>query len=138
MGSNDRARKGQFVKIDDWVMNSFSWQQLSAQARALFLEIKKRHNGFNNGKIGLGVREAGPSINVHFKTVGKYFIELQKKGFIVAKHAPTFHTGKGKRSTEWEITDEPVPPDKHSRKLFMEWKSEKNDFPVARCNSHLN
>lgn len=132
MAANDRNKRSKFVQIDHWVMNCEAWKKLSPDARSLFLELKKRYNGYNNGEIGFGVREAGKSINRNFKTVGKYLRELQKKGFIVATYAATFSNSKGKRATEWEITDVPLPHTKQAKKLFMKWNSNNDDFPVAR------
>jgi len=45
-------------------MKTVAWQALTPNERCIYLEIKKRFNGSNNGEIGLGVREAADAIQV--------------------------------------------------------------------------
>jgi DNA-binding transcriptional regulator YhcF (GntR family) len=56
--------------------------------RALYIEIKRRFNGTNNGEIFLSYRDAARALNVHRNTVGSWFEELQERGFITLTTPP--------------------------------------------------
>ena len=48
--------------------------------RALYVELKRRFNGSNNGAIYLSHRDAAVALNVHRNTVGPMFRELERRG----------------------------------------------------------
>jgi len=52
------------VKLRFWLLNSPAWQSLPPAARALYIDIVKRYNGSNNGRIVMGVRDAAKLIGV--------------------------------------------------------------------------
>lgn len=67
----------------DMVLHCDEWKQLSSKAKILYLCVKAKHNGTNNGVIHLHYSEmatvrgfGSPS------TVAKAFAELVKKGWI--------------------------------------------------------
>lgn len=96
--------------INHWVMNTPAWKDLSANARAIYLEIMKRYNGSNNGRIGYSVRQGAQELNVSKGTASKAFKELASHGFIVAEQKGSFTykmdaNGNRKRlASEWRLT----------------------------------
>ncbi|MGH6820134.1 MAG: hypothetical protein ACREDU_04645, partial [Methylocella sp.] len=46
-----------FVKLPNFVLDSMAFCSLSALSQALLIHLVRRHNGNNNGLIGLGHRE---------------------------------------------------------------------------------
>ena len=59
MGRRNKKRGNiaPFIKLDMWVQNTLAWRDLGPVARALYIELRARYNGTNNGFIGLGARE---------------------------------------------------------------------------------
>ncbi len=77
------------------MLESERYQNLSMGARALIIEIQLKFNGCNNGKIGLGCREAARRLGVTKNTAHKYFEELKQAGFIAEEIAELFPEAVG-------------------------------------------
>ena len=96
-----RKRKSQerFVALPYNMLNSNAYIDLSNHAVRIFIELKKRFNGSNNGEIFLSLREAQKICNSGFDTVRKSihelitngFIEYKKKGLPRQRKASTFY-----------------------------------------------
>lgn len=70
-----------------------------------------RFNGSNNGRIGLGVREAAEAVSVaSTETVSRYFHDLQAVGFIVATRRSGFNLKAlaDRKATGWALTWLPI------------------------------
>src|SRR6516162_7111654 len=78
-----RTRKSErYVKLRYWLLDSIAWKSLPAAARALYLEIAKRYNGSNNGRIPYSVREAVKAVHISATTASRMLRILQDRGFI--------------------------------------------------------
>jgi len=99
-----------YVMIFHWLMEKEAWKDLSANARAIYLEINKRYNGSNNGRIGYSVRQAAKELRISKATASRAFHELVDHGFVVAEQKGSFNykmdaEGKRKRlASEWRLT----------------------------------
>jgi DNA-binding transcriptional MocR family regulator len=99
-----------YVMINHWVMDTAAWKDISANARAIYLEILKRYNGSNNGRIGYSVRQAAIELKISRTTASRAIKELVSHGFIVAEQKGSFNykmdaNGKRKRlASEWRLT----------------------------------
>ena len=62
-----------FVQLSEWLQASEAWATLRPGPRALYIELKRRYNGSNNGEIYLSHRDAAEALNVHRNTVGPWF-----------------------------------------------------------------
>jgi DNA-binding transcriptional MocR family regulator len=132
MSRKHRRNQPRFVQLFHWEMKNAAWRDLSATARALYVEIKARYHGTNNGMIGYSVRKAGEELNISKGTASRAFRELVCHGFIVAEQKGSFSykmdaEGKRKRlASEWRLTayDSDVARDYASRlptKEFTRW-----------------
>lgn len=74
--------EGRFVKLPHAVMNSPGYAATRPPARAVLLEIAKRYTGFNNGSIGLSIRDAHKACRISTGTVGRAIQELEDCGLI--------------------------------------------------------
>lgn len=111
--------KGQtFVMLRNDIIDSPAWQSLSSKSQALWLHIRRRYKGHNNGDIPLSCREAAIKLNVSKNTAGKAFQELQDKGFIKIGEFAGF-VNKHRRSTRWIMTDEEY----NGCKATNEWRA---------------
>lgn len=99
------------VRMDHWMLKCPAYRALKPGPRALLGELLLRFNGSNNGRIGLGVREAAEAVNVaSTETVSRYFHDLQAAGFIVATRRSGFNLKAlaDRKATEWALTWLPI------------------------------
>ena len=96
-----------FIKVDHALLDSAAWWSLSRGAEKLLLDIWRRHNGKNNGKIPYSQREIVRRFGCSPKTALKWLGELQRAGFLAQVKRGDFHqkTGIG-RATTWRLTME--------------------------------
>jgi hypothetical protein len=67
---HNKRGAGRFVQLPEWIMVTEAWATLPVGPRALYVELKRRYNGANNGDILLSHRDAAISLHVHRNTVG--------------------------------------------------------------------
>ena len=110
--------------LSHFLLKSEAWASLSPVERALYIEVAQRWNGFNNGKIGLGIREAGKAIDVKHTTAGEAFRVLQERGFLVLTRNSSFDQKRLAR--EWRVTAFPMGdyrnPTARSTNEFARWR----------------
>jgi hypothetical protein len=122
------------VRLYHYLLKSPAWQELSANARSIYIEISRRYagDGSNNGNIPYSVREAAASLRIGKSTAGRAIEELQKNGFIVMAKPGAFSL-KTRHATEWRLTEFPCDVTGQSAtKDFMRWSLQKqNSVPLA-------
>jgi DNA-binding transcriptional MocR family regulator len=120
------------VRIHRYMMKTAAWQNLSAVARALYVEVANRYFGSNNGQIAHSVRQAASALKVSKDTANRAFEELQKRGFIAVQRKTGFNLKERKgQATEWRLTEFPFGSDASGTKEFTRW-SPGDDFPVSK------
>ncbi len=118
-----------FFQMHQWLVMSEAWKAASVYERCLYMEIKQRYNGQNNGDIALSHREAMAALNCSNKPIAEAFRGLLEKGFIKAAVIGSFHwkaKAPGGRSTRWIITEVAVDQPERSlvpTKDFMQWRA---------------
>ena len=140
MGSKPYKSKkrgaGRHVQLSEWLQTSEAWATLSPGPRALYVELKRRYNGSNNGKIILSHRDAATALNVHRNTVGPWFTELQDRGFIHMAQAPHLGpSGIGKASI-WALEELPTTDMKPALKRFASWTQKQKPRTKNRTPRH--
>jgi hypothetical protein len=100
------TKPDRFLQLSHFLLASAAWRSLDPVARSLFVEVAQRYTGFNNGSIGLGVREAGVALHVKPETAGKAFKALQDRGFLVLQRESSFDQKRLAR--EWRLTIFPM------------------------------
>lgn len=116
-----RSKSPPFVMLPRFVTRSAAWRNLDPVGRALYLELRERFNGANNGMIGLGCREAAEAVNVGLGTASRSFKKLQDYGFVEIATPGKFMTN-GRRATEWLLTELPDDRTGHrAAKTFERW-----------------
>jgi hypothetical protein len=103
-------------------MDSPAWKSLPGNARALYIDIARRYNGSNNGRISYSVREA-VQLRISKSTAVCLLNILQARGFIIRTKRGAFSLKTTKDASEWQITefDSDHPP-AHATKDFMRWR----------------
>jgi hypothetical protein len=106
--------------------DSAAWRNLTANARAIYIEIGRRYAGpnSNNGRIPYSVREAAKALRVSQATACRALAELTAHGFIVPMMKGGFNL-KRRHATEWRLTEFPcdVTNALAGTKDFMKWQS---------------
>lgn len=109
-----------------------AWRTLKPGPRALYVELKRRFNGSNNGEIFLSHRDAAKAINVTKNTVGPYFDELESRGFILKVTGGYLGPDGCGKAAVWALDEERTADGKAAMKRFMTWKTQK---PVPKIDS---
>lgn len=124
IGHDGRSKlSAPFVMLPHYVMDSTAYRSLKPGPRALLLELIRRFNGFNNGRIGLGLREACASLSMtDQESVGRYFAALVERGFIVCTKDAGFNMKSpiDRTAREWRLTWEPA-EGLRPTKEFIDW-----------------
>lgn len=115
---------GAFVMLPNYLLDSPAWRALSTQARALYIELRRRYNGRNNGQIALSVRDGADLCRMNRDTVASSFKALESLGFVELATPGSF-SRKVRHAAEWRLTTDicdatgAVPS-----KAFMRWRPE--------------
>jgi hypothetical protein len=121
------------------MMGTPAWRALSAGAQALYPWLKLEWRGpqaNNNGSIELSVRQAGESMGCDKGTAGRYFHDLQAKGFVVVREEAALGMKGEATSPKLELTELPLPGQGVTpRRLYETW-SPGHDFPVKKAVVH--
>jgi len=84
------------------LLHSEAWRGLKGSAVKVWLEIRSRFNGRNNGKLFLSLDEGARLLGMGKQTVGSAFKELEAKGFLVKTKQGHWY---GRQASEWRATD---------------------------------
>ncbi|MEN5277434.1 hypothetical protein ABE527_10825 [Brucella sp. TWI432] len=118
-----RSNSSPYLQLHRWFLDCDAWRSLSVYARCLYIEIKRRYNGKNNGAISMSYREAEELVGCSNKPIPMAFRDLIERGFIKQERRGSF---KGTPfATTWVLTE--LPQDEPVRSLipskeFMSWK----------------
>lgn len=120
-GQNRKGRsknEGQFAKVTYAMLQSDAWRSLSGAAIKVYLELRTRFHGTNNGRLHLSLQSCADLLALSKSTAQRAYVELEEKGFIVKKRQGCFIGGCASEwaLTELKLNDEPATHDwKHWR-----------------------
>lgn len=89
--------------------------------RVLYIELKRRFKGSNNGAIYLSHRDATMALNVHRNTAGAWFRELEKRGFIRLTIEPHLGPSGIGEASVWALEELATQDGRMAGKTFMRW-----------------
>lgn len=121
-----RGGAGQHVQLPEWLQASEAWATMKPGPRALYVELKRRFNGTNNGAIYLSHRDAALALNLHRNTVGPMFQELERRGFICLSVAPHLGPSGIGQASVWALEELATQDGKPAGKAFMRWCEDKS------------
>jgi len=119
-----RGKKGagRHVQLPEFLQASEAWATLKPGPRALYIELKRRFNGYNNGRIILSHRDAAQAINVSRNTVGPYFEELIARGLTSMTRGPHLGPSGVGQSSLWALQEIPTADGKPAMLGFKQWR----------------
>ena len=124
---------GRFVRLIHTILKSDAWKDCSPPARAVYVQIMLRYNGYNNGYIPLSCREASQECNISKNTANRAFKELVELKLIKCITPSNFNCRK-KLACEWGFTHLTI----DGRPATGEWKDyKKNPSPKKVNNSTI-
>ncbi|WP_299847731.1 hypothetical protein [uncultured Roseovarius sp.] len=114
---------GRHVQLLEWLQASEAWSALKPGPRALYIELKRRYTGGNNGSLHMSHREAAAALNVGRDTAAGYFLSLIETGFIVMTRGHCLGPSGVGQSAHYRLTEMPS-ADGPATKEFMSWKKQ--------------
>jgi hypothetical protein len=93
---------GQYVSLPYDMLHSVAWRSLSGPAVKVWLELRTRFHGANNGRLIFSLDEAARLLGLGKSTVRRALIELQDKGFIACTRKGQWY---GRLASEWATAD---------------------------------
>lgn len=118
------------VRLYRHLLESAAYKSLSCYGRAALIELMYRHDGTNNGRVPLSVRETASKLGIADKTAQKALQEVCEKGFTHVTRIGSFDR-KIRHATEWALAMEPI-GDKSATKEFMRWQPPEKQNTVVR------
>lgn len=111
---------------------------MAPEEKAIFIAVAQRWDGFNNGQIGLGVRDTAAEVHIAPNTATRAFNVLQERGFLELMRDSSFHQKKLVR--EWRVTCFPVgpwnAPTSRATHDYQRWRHPEIQKPVANGVTH--
>ncbi len=116
------AKKGiiesteRFVKLTYPLIESEAWRWLRPISQSVYIELRRRFNGSNNGKISFSLDEGARILRASKTTIQKALVELEEHGFIKLVKKGYFTR---RMASEYALTDEQLdgyPPTREWRR----------------------
>jgi DNA-binding transcriptional ArsR family regulator len=94
-----------FLAIPYVMAESAAWRSLSGPAVKVYVELRRRFVGYNNGKLTLSLDEGARLLGLGKATVSRALRELQDKGFVKLVKRGRWY---GRMASEYAVTDRPL------------------------------
>ena len=138
VNAKGRNEGHQYANISYAFLLSPAWLSLSGPAARLWLLLRTRFTGFNNGRLILSLEEGARILHLGKATVQAAFGELERKGLAVCMKRGQWY---GRLASEWAITDQSV-NGVPATNAWREWKpdAEANEnqkavpYPIRRAS----
>lgn len=104
-GANRKGRSkgdGQYWSVPYAMLQGPAWRSLGGSAIKVYLELRTRFNGRNNGELFMSIDEAARLLGMSKSTAHAAFKELIAKGFIVETRKGQWY---GRLATLYALTD---------------------------------
>lgn len=105
-GINAKGRnkgEGQYMPLPYNLTRSAAFRRLSGNALKVFIEIRSRFNGANNGRLSLSFQDAADLLGMSKSSVKRAFDELVEKGFLKKRREGQWY---GRLAAEYILTTE--------------------------------
>jgi biotin operon repressor len=97
--------EGQYCQLSYDFLHSAAWRSLSGAACKVFLELRTRFHGANNGRLILSLEEAAGLLGIGKATVQRSLEELQEKGLVIRTRRGQWY---GRIASTWATTDKSI------------------------------
>jgi len=97
--------EGQYATLPYEMLHSPAWRSLSGPAVKVWLELRTRFHGANNGRLILSLEEAARLLVLGKATVQRALVELQDKGLVIRTRRGQWY---GRIASTWATTDKSI------------------------------
>lgn len=134
-----RKRGGaRHVQLSEALQATEAWATLKPGPRALYIELKRRFRGRNNGRLILSHRDAATALSVHRNTVGPWFAELERRGLIhMTRGAYLGPSGVGEAPL-WALSELPTIDGKPPTLTYRDWREIQKPVTEKQPPRHSN
>ena len=121
------AKKGiiesteRFVKLTYPLIESQAWRWLRPISQSVYIELRRRFNGSNNGKISFSLAEGARILRASKSSIQKALVELEEHGFIKLIKKGYFTK---RMASEYALTDEQLDGHPPTRE-WRQWRPTK-------------
>lgn len=129
---------GKHVQLSEALQATEAWATLKPGPKVLYLELKRRYVGTNNGQLVLSQRDAARALNVHRNTVGPWFRELEERGFIYMTRAAYLGPSGVGQAPLWALSEVATVDGKPATWAFRSWRAMKKPGTKNRLPRHTN
>lgn len=92
----------QYIPISYPMAHSAAWRSLSGSAIKVYVELRTRYHGHNNGKLSLSMDEGARLLGMSKSTVKRAIAVLIDRGFITITRPGFWY---GRQATLYSVTD---------------------------------
>lgn len=124
----ERAAIDPYITLTRWEFKCPAFRALTGDQSRVYMAMRFRYNGRNNGEIRFSSRDAGDAIGKSYSTGARAVLRLTALGFIKPHRDYTY--GQKRKCREYELTAISLKPAERASKLpvgtrdFMRWTSE--------------
>lgn len=93
---------GQYLPISYRMAQTKAFRSLTGTTLKVWIELRIRYNGHNNGLVSLSLREAAALLGMSQTTAQRALIELEEKGFIKRRTRGSWY---GRKAAEFILAD---------------------------------
>ena len=135
MNKHRKKTGPRFVQLFYFMLESEAWKDLNAVERAIYVELTRRYNGTNNGRIGYSARTAADELKISKNTAARALRSLETHGFVVTEKRGAFHCkvrhASDYRLTIYESDIVTTYAERLATKECMRWQKIQNTVPVV-------
>lgn len=117
---NGRNKFEPYVKLRWNLLMTPAFRSLKPIPRAVYVELRRRFNGSNNGQIACSQRDLVKWVRCSKDSAGAALVELEQKGFIKCSQPGSF-TYKIRHAPTWILTEEAL-GDAPATRDFVRWE----------------
>jgi len=118
---------GQYLTISYKMARTQAFRSLTGTSLKVWIELRTRYNGHNNGLVSLSLREAAALLGISQTTAQRALTELEDKGFIKRRTRGSWY---GRKAAEFILTDRSYDGHEATRD-WQDWQP-KNKSSVPR------
>ena len=128
-----RSKSGPtFSPLFHFMMETPAWRNLTTQERIAYVEVLRRYNGSNNGRIVASVRQVAEGANINKDTAGRCLQRLQDLGFLELV-TPGGFSRKNRHASEWRLTAHRCDrTERPGSKSFLKWRPENSEHGPSK------
>lgn len=94
---------GQYLPISYKMAQSKAFRSLTGSTLKVWIELRARYNGSNNGRVSLSLRDAASLLGMSQTTAQRAYSELELKGLIKRRKRGSWY---GRKAAEYILTDQ--------------------------------